>query len=226
MVTGIVEMMLLSPTDTAATRLAIRRFPQYIGWLITPRVRRLRTSMRQIAGWWAMDNDCFNAQNFDPRKFIAALQLNADIRGRCLFVTAPDVVADAKATLHRFRHWGPSIHGLDYPVALVAQDGLENLAIPWDDFEVLFIGGSTDWKLSPAAVWLIREAKRHDKWVHVGRVNSRQRVLFCHHAGADSIDGTHFAIEPDAALGWVLPLLRSLDKQMGLPMPEKARGLR
>ena len=226
MVIGVVEMMLLSPTDTVATRLAIRRFPQYVGWLITPRIRKRRTSMREIKGWWAMDNDCFNAQNFDPRKFIAALRRNADIRDRCLFVTAPDVVGDARATLRRFCHWESSIHGLGYPVALAAQDGLENLPVPWDSFEALFIGGSTGWKLSSAAVGLIREARRRGKWVYVGRVNSRQRVLFCHHVGADSIDGTHFAIEPDAALGWVLPLLRSLDKQMGLPMSELARGLR
>lgn len=218
MVTGVIEMMLLSPTDTIATRAAIRRFPQHVGWLITPRIRGRRISMREIAGQWAMDNDCFNVENFDPRRFIDALRLNMDIRDRCLFVVAPDVVGDADATLSRFRRWESSIHGLGYPVALAAQDGLENSAVPWTDLEALFVGGSTDWKLSPIALKLIREARRRGKWVHVGRVNSRRRVLFCHHAGADSIDGTHFAIEPDAALRWLLPLLRSLDNQMALPL--------
>jgi hypothetical protein len=35
-----------------------------------------------------------------------------------------------------------------FPVAFVARDDLEHLTVPWDDFDALFIGGSTSWKLA------------------------------------------------------------------------------
>jgi len=57
------------------------------------------------------------------------------------------------------------------------------------------------------------EAGTRGKWVHVGRVNSAVRMAFCYHAGADSVDGTHFGIVPGEALGWALPLLRSFEHQ-------------
>jgi hypothetical protein len=43
----------------------------------------------------------------------------------------------------------PKIRALGVPAALVAQDGLEDMIdkIPWDSFDVLFIGGSTAFKL-------------------------------------------------------------------------------
>ena len=52
-----------------------------------------------------------------------------------------------------------NLTALGYEVE-VAQDGQEDLALPdaalW---EVLFVGGSTAWKLSPAAVMVIRRAQ-------------------------------------------------------------------
>ena len=47
----------------------------------------------------------------------------------------------------------------EYLAALVAQDGLECCVIPWDAFDVLFVGGTTQWKLSDPAYVLVREAK-------------------------------------------------------------------
>ena len=82
---------------------------------------------------------------------------------------------DAAATLTRSAPFLPAIRALGYPAALVAQDGLEDLDVPWDDFDVLFIGGSTEWKLGPHARALAAEAKARGKGVHMGRVNSQRR---------------------------------------------------
>jgi hypothetical protein len=49
------------------------------------------------------------------------------------------------------------------PIALVAQDGLEPLPVPWEQLEALFIGGSSRWKLGPHAARLVREAKERGK---------------------------------------------------------------
>jgi hypothetical protein len=116
------------------------------------------------------------------------------IGGRCLFVAVPDVVADAYATARQFERWwtGPTRRGL--PAALVGQDGLEHMGqwmnMVWPRIDALFIGGSTEWKLGPAARAFVREAKRRGLWVHMGRVNSVKRIAYAAEIGCDSIDGT------------------------------------
>lgn len=114
--------------------------------------------------------------------------------GRCLFVTVPDVPGDALATARLFEVWwcAPARRGL--PLALVAQDGLELmprwLALAWPRIDALFIGGSTAWKLGPAAERLAAQAKVRGKWVHMGRVNSTRRIRYAASIGCDSVDGT------------------------------------
>lgn len=78
--------------------------------------------------------------------------------------------------------------------------------MPWHTFDVLFIGGSTEWKLGPGARALVAEAKRRGKWVHMGRVNSGRRWSYAEHIGCDSVDGTFLAFGPDLNMrrlrGW------------------------
>lgn len=128
-------------------------------------------------------------------------------RGRCAFAVAPDVVGDAAATLTRSLPWLPRIRALGIPAAYVAQDGQEALPVPWRSLDVLFIGGTTEWKLGPHAQALAAEARRHGKPVHVGRVNSLKRMRWARHIGATSADGTILAMYPDRrlpdVLGWV-----------------------
>lgn len=63
--------------------------------------------------------------------------------------------------------------------------------MPWDEFDALFIGGTTRWKLSEAAHELAAEAKRRGKWLHMGRVNSWPRMQIASAMGCDSVDGTY-----------------------------------
>lgn len=101
------------------------------------------------------------------------------------------MVADADATLRRFRVWEPAIHGLGLPVALVLQDGITAERVPWDRIEAVFVGGSTHWKLSPIVIELLEEAGRRGMWRHVGRVNTLRRI---HHfwQHAENFDGNKF----------------------------------
>lgn len=123
---------------------------------------------------------------------------------RALAVVCPLIFCSALhgewCTLARSAPHLPAIRTLGYPAALVAQDGLEHLDVPWDDFDALFIGGSTEWKLGKAAARLVAEAKRRGKHVHMGRVNSRRRWSYAEHIGCDSVDGTFLAFGPDANL--------------------------
>ena len=137
---------------------------------------------------WCMDNGVFTGR-FNPRKFLTKLHALRPHATRCVFVAAPDVVADARGTLKRWRHWAQAIHAHGYPAAFVAQDGLQPHQIP-RDAQAVFIGGSTEWKLGPDALAIIHEAKRRHLWVHIGRVNSVTRLKRFTLAGADSADGT------------------------------------
>ena len=105
-----------------------------------------------------------------------------------MFVTAPDVVGDAKRTTELFNLWSPVLRDYGFPVAYVTQDGLEDP--PWDEFEVLFLGGSDQWKMGQQNRAIVVEAKRRKLWVHMGRVNGHQRIRYAKSIGCDSFDGT------------------------------------
>src|SRR6266498_3501041 len=176
-----------------------------LGQLFTPRMLTGLDITEGCSIQWAADNDCF--AGFHERRYLDMLEA-ITYRSGCLFVVAPDVVADARATLRLFDHWEPVLRvtwasvdeddvepgqPVHQPIAFVAQDGQERLPVPWARFQAVFVGGSTTWKLGPHATALVREAKRRGKWVHVGRVNTLRRIQWCKALGVDSIDGTGFA---------------------------------
>lgn len=151
--------------------------------LLTPLTRYLPQNPDQE---FAIDNGAFSG--FDRAAFERLLAKHRDRQNLCRFVALPDVVASARRTLEAFDWWCPRLDG--WKKALVAQDGQENLPIPWDRIDAVFIGGSTEWKLGKHAADVIRTAKICDKWVHVGRVNTPGRFEYFEDLGADSLDGT------------------------------------
>lgn len=157
---------------------------------------------------WGADNGCFGKGYPGAPSWLSWLARLAEHAERCLWATAPDIVGDAAATLHRSRPHLPAIRALGYPAALVAQDGLEHLTVPWSTFDVLFIGGSTEWKLGPAAAGLVADAHDRGKRVHMGRVNSRRRFSYAEHLGCHSADGTFLAFGPDTNLPRLLSWTR------------------
>ena len=156
-------------------RTGIEMSPDYYGWLLSPSRTMTRQGLYGLP--YCVDNEVFTAR-FEPKRFVRALRRIMAAHGAdtCRFVVAPDVVADAKATLKRFRHWEPTLRGFGFPVALAAQDGLESRAVPWDRLDALFVGGSTGWKLGQGAAELMWRARQRGIWVHVGRVSSWLRV--------------------------------------------------
>lgn len=162
---------------------------------------------------WCADNGCFGKGYPGDEKWFAWITAHADRADSCVFVVAPDVVADAAATLARSIPWLPRIRALGYPAAFVIQDGQEDLPMPWDEFDVMFIGGSTDWKLSGHARRLVVEAKARGKHVHMGRVNSYARLRWAHAIGCDSADGTYIKRGPDVNLPKVLDWLTIVNQR-------------
>lgn len=152
-----------------------------IGQLMTPLTMYSDRGVK-----YAIDNGAFSG--FSADKFRSLLKRQKASRERCIFVAVPDVVGSARRTLEVFRHWYPLI--CTWPLAFVAQDGVEDVDIPWDLIAAVFIGGSTEFKLSVAAEQVVRAAQAIGKWVHVGRVNTPNRVARFGKLGIDSIDGT------------------------------------
>lgn len=165
---------------------------------------------------WAADNGCFGKGYPGDVEYLGWLAKHQGHADRCLFATAPDVVGNAKATLARSKPFFPVIRALGYRVALVAQDGLQHLMIPWDAFDVLFIGGSTEFKLSEDAARLVGEAKQRGKFVHMGRVNSLKRLKYAQAIGCDSTDGTFITFGPDINLPKVLGWLEDVHQNVSM----------
>lgn len=198
---------------TTLMRLLERAERDDLGLLLTPTSR-----MRKLYGApWAADNECFTKGDvFDDNVWLMWLESSMAFSGSCLFAAAPDVVGDARATLYRSRPYLEEIRALAYAPAFVSQDGATDALMPWDEFDCLFVGGSTEWKFSEPSVALIQEAKRRDKWVHVGRVNSLRRMMTAHSVGADSADGTYLAFGPDKNLPKLLRWLDATNAQLPL----------
>jgi hypothetical protein len=148
------------------------------------------------AGWrkprwglpYALDNGAF--ARWDEAAFVnmvqtvAGLVTTRTIVNPPLWVIVPDVVADRAATLERWREWAPKLKPFGWPLAFAVQDGMTQDDVP-NDAEVIFVGGSTDWKWRTVWDWT-----RHNRRVHVGRVNGYEWLWRCHEAGVESCDGT------------------------------------
>ena len=147
--------------------------------------------------FWAADNGCFSSKGFSESKWWGWLEEVAELgkNATCLFATAPDVVGDAAATLERSTPWLSKIRALGLPVAFVAQDGAERDGmIPWGDFDVLFLGGSTEWKEDREGAGAVTaEARRRGVEVHMGRVNSARRFRIASDWDCATADGTLLA---------------------------------
>lgn len=173
------------------------------GRLLSPRMFARIPDTSALGIPWAADNDCFQGLNVVLyRRMLKAI---SDLPG-CKFVTVPDVVGEWRVTRFHFWQWQKEVEATGQPLAYVAQDGQPGSEIPWELIGALFIGGTTEFKLSPEAERLGREAKRRGLWLHMGRVNSRKRFDYARATGCDSVDGTSYSRWrntwlPDA-LGW------------------------
>lgn len=180
-----------------------------LGFIDTP-----KQGNRHPAGaWYCCDNGKYGKGWPGAYAWYTWLRRTVNLYGteRCVFVTAPDRVADPYGTLADSLPWLPVIRRLGVPAAFVAQDGCENGLLPWGDFDTLFLGGTTEWKLGPAAASVTAEAAERGLPVHMGRVNSRKRLRYAHSIGCATADGTYLTFGPTTNLPKLLSWLGELD---------------
>lgn len=203
--------MIVLVSGATATHRRFWDHPSF-GHLVTP---RSGNSLRAMNGKpWAADNDCFQGwdrtRELNFSKMLGRICKDGKLE-TCKFITMPDAVGDHKTTRERFEAWQPIVASCKLPVALVAQDGIDD--VPWDRVDAVFVGGSTEFKLSADVDELVAESKRRGKWVHIGRVNTFRRVRHFHEIGVDSIDGTTFSRWPDTYFPAFLRWLNKLNSQ-------------
>lgn len=160
-----------------------------------------------------IDNECY----LQPHKFgdgSAFLRLiNKFDPATVLFATAPDVVGDWSATLQRSLPWLERIRNAGVPAAIVIQNDATPATVPWGDVDVVFVGGTTDWKLGADVVEIVGEANARNVPVHMGRVNSLKRLAYAAWIGCTSADGTYLTFGPDKNLRRLLRWLDHVNSQ-------------
>lgn len=172
---------------------------------------QLRTPLTRyaLAGVpYGLDNGCF--KTFKRNEWMTLVDQAR--QNPPVFVCAPDIVSDARRTLELFEQFENILFGL--PIALVLQDGIGELTIPWHRISAVFVGGSDSFKISQEAFAACKAAKILDKWVHVGRVNTSARAE--QWVGiADSIDGSGLS-QYDHMLKDVLSVIQNEVRQQDL----------
>ena len=171
--------------DTRADEITRKWHPEFVsGQLLTPLTR-----YADWGGFYAIDNGAFSG--FPEKAFRSLLERQRHARDRCKFATCPDIVGNGRRTLELWQYRHRWLSG--WPAALVLQNGIEDMEIPWRDCAAVFVGGVDPWKESQACADLVRTAKTLGIWVHVGRVNTYGRWKRFADLGADSCDGSGVA---------------------------------
>lgn len=160
-------------------------------------VVRGRVKKADLAAWdwrYFYDNGAFvdyrNGVPFDDSAFLGDVLDLVDLPEgrRPAFVTLPDEVAGGLRSLALSMSWLARVGRLPLRWALVVQDDMSPDDIPWEaPFDVIFVGGSTGWKLRTMASWA-RVAHQQGRACHVGRVGSAKRLRAARIDGADSVD--------------------------------------
>lgn len=165
------------------------------------------------------DNGCFSG-TWEPRRWLAWLDgLPRSIR----FAVAPDVFDPAGTPCHgrtmaRWAQFAPAIRSRGFVPAFVCQVGATYPDLP-SDADVLFLGGTTEWKLGPEAHRITAAAKADGRWVHMGRVNSQRRIVTALEMGCDSVDGTYLTFGPDKNLPRLLRFLSNAHERVAAQPP-------
>jgi hypothetical protein len=210
-----------------------------IGFIDTP----AQGNSRPAGVVWCADNGCFGSGYPGDDQWFDWLVGNRGDIDRCMFATAPDVIGDAATSRTRSLPWLPKIRQIGYRAAYVAQNGETTATAPWDEFDVLFLGGVrecrpchltwrpewgtparkqkcpecgrvlTEWKLDSDAYTLVREAEILGKKAHMGRVNSDRRLRIAEGMGCDSVDGTYLTYGPNINLPKLIGWLDAADRR-------------
>jgi len=139
---------------------------------------------------FALDNDAYIAyRNGKPWKVEAWINFLNKIKASGLtprWLLVPDVVGRKIETIESWRYHYPIAKKYGWPIAFAAQDGMTQSDVP-SGAQIVFVGGTTTWKWKSLPMWCENFPR-----VHVGRVNTFERLQIAERNGAESCDGSGF----------------------------------
>jgi len=158
------------------------KYPGRIGYLFNP----ARSNKYPPPVPLAFDNGAFacwgKGVEYDIEPFWAQLERLKKSGRKAEWIIVPDVVADAERTLENWERYADRVSTYG-PPAIAVQDGMEPSDVP-SNAKVVFVGGTTEWK------WRNAERFCGTYRTHIGRVNTKKRLMAAERVGAESVDGT------------------------------------
>lgn len=161
-------------------------YPGRVGVLVGPSYFK-KLKMRE---WmpYALDNDAYssfsNRTEWSEAAWKKMLQWARMTGQDPKWVLVPDAVADRAGTLKKWDRYAPELDEFGWPLAFAVQDGMRPSDVP-AEAEVVFVGGSDDFKYRSLPMWTSRFER-----VHVGRVNEVHRLQTCQRLNVESVDGS------------------------------------
>lgn len=183
-------MMVLCSNDSSKAFIAYaRQHHGKLGWIIGPSCWKV--PRRDIP--YVLDNDAFIAwkrgEAWDASAWRTMLyKVECADYHKPNWILVPDVVADRSATIDRWHEFSSEASRLKVPLAFAVQNGMTPADVP-TGADVVFVGGTTEWKWKTAHIWCESFPR-----VHVGRVRTG-RLEYCERIGAESVDGSGFMRE-------------------------------
>jgi len=170
-------------------------------------------------GAWA---DHMAGREFDEDQFDRFLDWVSSQPIIPTWLVLPDIVAGGIRSLELSVRWSNRCLAVCPLVLLAVQDGMnEQDVAPLVGPKVgVFLGGSTQWKISNMARWG-EFCRLHDLHYHAARVNTAKRMAAAIAAGANSADGSsasRYAV--------TVPLLHFASRQLDLLTPRREANVR
>jgi len=184
-------MMLLCGQSNRVWHYMAGRYPGSVGVLISPSY----AAKVPLDPWmpFVVDNGAFIAWSagteWSASEWLALLRNLRQLGKHPLWVAVPDVVGDRAGTLGKWGEWCETARQFG-PVAFCVQNGMTPDDVP-ADADVVFVGGTDEWKFPNLAMWTA-----NFKRVHCARVNSPAMIERCEELGCESVDGTGWFRDP------------------------------
>ncbi len=167
-------------------------FPGKLGWMVSP-----ATKFFTPRPWlpYAIDNGVYAAHSlgieWNEDSFLNLLDKYKMQRQQPMWIVVPDKVGNKDETLWLWDLYRPRLEKYGWKMAFVAQDGMVPSDVPCSA-DLVFIGGSTNWKWRNVALFATSCER-----VHVGRVNWHDKLEYCERLGIMSVDGSGFFRQGD-----------------------------
>lgn len=206
-------------TASTGTKKTVDLFVRH-GWgmLLSADYYDRHMAIMDTVGFYSIDNGAWSAfqknEPFDVERFLKCLET---LHAKADWFVLPDIVQGGVQSLHYSLQWWKRLDWVIAKPMLAVQDGMTPNDLPGLECGI-FVGGSTEWKLANMERWA-HFAHEHGQICHVGRVNTRRRMVMCSRAKVDSFDGSggaRFYKHAEKMVRWLHEINNNKQQDLGL----------